>query len=80
MLSYLLTETLPAATAPTGTETVIVQQSGGKGLAINQLIPQMTGTARDALSSPPEGMLIYNTSTHKLNVRVAAGWEAVTSA
>lgn len=45
-------------------------------------IPQMTTTQRDALAAAdrPEGLLIYNTTTHKLNVRVAAGWEVITSA
>ncbi len=43
-------------------------------------IRAMTGTQRDALVSPPEGLVIYNTTSHKLNVRVAAAWEAITSA
>lgn len=42
--------------------------------------PQMTTAARDAMVNPPKGMMIYNTTTNKLNVRVAAAWEAVTSA
>lgn len=44
------------------------------------LPPRMTTTQRDAISSPAEGLVVYNSSTHKLNVRVAAAWEAVTSA
>ncbi len=43
------------------------------------LLPRMTTTQRDAISSPAEGLVIYNTTLHKLNVRVAAGWETVTS-
>lgn len=44
------------------------------------LIPKkMTGTQRDAIASPTEGLFIYNTTTHKLNFRAAAAWEAVTS-
>jgi len=43
-------------------------------------VQNMTGTERDNISDPAAGMVIYNTSTNKLNVRVAAGWEAVTSA
>lgn len=43
------------------------------------LPPRMTGTQRDAITAPPEGLVIYNTSTHKLNV-FTTGWEAVTSA
>jgi hypothetical protein len=46
------------------------------------VIPKYTTTARDALAAAarPEGLVIYNTTTHKLNVRVAAAWEVVTSA
>lgn len=43
-------------------------------------LPKMTTAQRDALTSPPAGLLIYNTTTNKLNVRVAAAWEVVTSA
>ena len=41
-------------------------------------VPILTTSARDALT-PTEGLLIYNSTTHKLNVRVAAAWEVVTS-
>lgn len=41
--------------------------------------PRMTGTQRDNIASPSAGMVIYNTSTNKLNVYTTA-WEAVTSA
>lgn len=44
------------------------------------LLPRMTTAQRDAISSPPAGLLIYNTTTGKLNFRAAAAWEAVTSA
>lgn len=45
-------------------------------------IPKLTTTQRDALTGADlfEGLVIYNMTTHKLNVRVAAAWEAVTSA
>lgn len=64
---------LSGDTAPTGAQANILS-----GLAI----PRLTTTARDALAAGdrPEGLLIYNTTTHKLNVRVAAAWEVVTSA
>lgn len=42
--------------------------------------PAMTTVQRDAISSPRAGLLIYNTTTGKLNVRGASAWEAVTSA
>lgn len=43
------------------------------------LPPRMTTTQRDAISSPAAGLLIYNTTTAKLNVYTTA-WEAITSA
>jgi len=43
------------------------------------LPPRMTTAQRNAISSPPAGLMIYNTSTNKLNVRTASSWEAVTS-
>jgi len=42
------------------------------------LLPRMDSTARDAIASPVAGLLIYNTTTNKLNVYTTA-WEAVTS-
>ena len=41
--------------------------------------PTLTTTQRDALT-PTEGMLVYNSTTHKLNLRTVATWEVVTSA
>lgn len=43
------------------------------------LPPRMTTTQRDAIVSPAAGLIIYNTTTNKLNVRVAAAWEVITS-
>lgn len=43
------------------------------------LLPRLTTTQRDAIASPPTGLLIYNTTTNKLNIRAASAWEAVTS-
>jgi hypothetical protein len=33
------------------------------------LPPRMTTTQRDAISSPPDGLQVYNTSTNRINVR-----------
>jgi hypothetical protein len=44
------------------------------------LPPRMTTAQRDAIGSPASGLVIYNTTTGKLNVRGAAAWEAITSA
>ena len=43
------------------------------------LLPRMTTGERDIIASPAEGLLIYNTTTDKANLRVAAAWEAITS-
>ncbi len=45
----------------------------------NFALPQFTTTARDALIAPSTGMMIYNTTTGKVNV-FTTGWEAITSA
>ena len=36
--------------------------------------PRMTTTQRDALSSPPNGSVIYNTTTNKMNFRENGAW------
>ena len=43
------------------------------------LPPRMTGTQRDAITSPPSGLIVYNLTTNKLNVYTSSSWEAVTS-
>jgi hypothetical protein len=44
------------------------------------LPPRMTTTQRNAISAPAEGLMIYNSTTKKLNFYNGTGWEAVTSA
>jgi hypothetical protein len=45
------------------------------------LPPRMTTAQRDAIAAPvPAGLMIYNTSTNKLNFYNGTAWEAVTSA
>lgn len=44
------------------------------------LLPRMTTTQRDAITSVPTGLIVYNTSTNKLNFYSGSAWEAVTSA
>jgi hypothetical protein len=64
-------------TATTPNAAALMQfESTTKGV----LLPRLTTTQRDAIASPPAGLLIYNTTTGKLNIRAAAAWEAVTSA
>ncbi len=43
------------------------------------VVPRMTTTQKNAISSPLEGMIVYDTSLHKLCVRTAATWETITS-
>ncbi len=38
------------------------------------LPPRMTGTQRDAISSPADGSIIYNSTTDKVQVRAAGSW------
>tara|TARA_R110000868_G_C10727985_1_gene751341 strand:+ start:165 stop:758 length:594 start_codon:yes stop_codon:yes gene_type:complete len=44
------------------------------------LFPRMTGTQRDAIATPAAGLVVYNTTSGKLNVYTGAAWEAITSA
>lgn len=39
--------------------------------------PSMTETQRNAIASPTAGLLVYNTSTNKLNVYNGSAWEEV---
>lgn len=41
------------------------------------LIPRMTTTQRDAIASPAEGLLIYNTTTHVVNFYNGTTWGAI---
>lgn len=38
------------------------------------LFPRMTGTQRDAIAAPPDGLVVYNTTASKLQVRAAGAW------
>jgi hypothetical protein len=44
------------------------------------LPPRMTTAQRDAITSPPEGLEIFNTTTKKKNIYNGTAWEVVTSA
>lgn len=43
------------------------------------LLPRMTTTQRDAITSPATGLSVYNSTTNKLNFFNGTAWEAVTS-
>lgn len=38
------------------------------------LPPRMTTAQRDLISSPPDGLILYNSTTNKLQVRAAGAW------
>ena len=62
--SETLSGTLGLGTLTPNSSAIIDATSTTKGL----LPPRMITTQRDAISSPAEGLLIYNMSTHKIEV------------
>ena len=62
---------------------VITIDTNDNGVQLNSvgylLLNRITTAQRDALTAV-SGMLIYNTTTSKLNVYTGAAWESVTSA
>lgn len=63
-------------TTPHASAVLDLGTSTARGLKLTSL----TTTQRDAISAPAEGLLIFNTTTNKLNFYTGAAWEAVTSA
>jgi hypothetical protein len=71
-----------------GTQNVVTTGAGGFGTATPDakaaldvtsttkglLPPRMTGTQRDAIAAPPAGLMLYNSTTNKLQVRTDAAW------
>jgi hypothetical protein len=43
------------------------------------LPPRMTTTQRNAITSVPAGLMVYNTTLNKLNVYNGTAWEVITS-
>ena len=43
------------------------------------LPPRMTTTQKNAISSPAEGLIVYDTTLHKLCVYTGSAWETITS-
>ena len=68
------TNNVGIGTTSPSTKSVLDLTSTTKGF----LPPRMTTAQRDAITSVPAGLMIYNTTTNKLNVYTTA-WEAVTS-
>jgi hypothetical protein len=38
------------------------------------LLPRMTTAQRDAIASPPDGLVVYNTTVPAVQARVGAAW------
>jgi hypothetical protein len=71
-----------------GAQNVVTTGAGGFGTATPDakaaldvtsttkglLPPRMTGTQRDAIAAPPAGLMLYNSTTNKLQVRTDAAW------
>jgi hypothetical protein len=74
-MSILATGEVGIGTTTPSVKSVLDLTSTTKGF----LPPRMTTVERDAITSVPAGLMIYNTTTNKLNVFTTA-WEAVTSA
>lgn len=56
---------------------VLQVDSDSKGV----LIPRMSQSARDAIAAPAHGLLVFNTTTQKLNIfRTGLGWSGIEAA
>jgi Chaperone of endosialidase len=60
-----------ATNAAPNAKAMLDVESTDKGI----LIPRMVTTSRDAIASPPNGLMIYNTSTNKFNYFDGAAWQ-----
>lgn len=67
--------TIGIGAAPSGATAILELTSTTKGFKP----PVMTTAQKNAISSPAEGLLVYDSTLHKLSIRTAAAWETVTS-
>ena len=74
-MSILATGEVGIGTTTPSVKSVLDLTSTTKGF----LPPRMTSAERDAITSVPAGLMIYNTTTNKLNFYNGTAWEAVTS-
>ena len=57
---------------------VLMKTDGGWGyLESSDVLPTYTTTERDALSSPSNGTLIYNSTLHKVQARLNGAWASL---
>lgn len=68
-------ETVGIGTASPEASAALDVQSTTKGLKI----PSLTTAQKNAISSPVEGLIVYDSTLHKMCVRVSGAWETVTS-
>jgi hypothetical protein len=60
---------------PAASTAMLEMQSTTKGL----LPPRMTTTQKNAISSPAEGLIVYDLTLHKLSIYTGSVWETITS-
>ena len=76
MLSIITsTGSVGMGTVAPSSKAVLTLSSTTKGF----LLPRMSETQRDAISTPPEGLMLYNTTDNKLNVYTGVNWEEISS-
>lgn len=74
--SYMMGSLLIGDDASAAATAALELKSTTKGL----LLSRLTDAQRDAIVTPAEGLMIYNTDSNKLNFYNGAAWEVVTSA
>ena len=55
-------------------EVVFRTEEGWSKMGWGGVLPTLTTTERNALSSPTNGMVIYNSTTHKAQIRANGSW------
>jgi hypothetical protein len=56
------------------TQVAFRTEVGWSKMVWGGVLPTLTTTERNALSGPVNGMLIYNSTTHKVQARANASW------
>lgn len=59
--------------------SVVINASNSAGAIQGFLPPKMTTTQKNAISSPVEGLVVYDLTLHKLCIYTGASWEVITS-
>lgn len=69
----LLADKIIVGGQDTDDSAILDVQSTRQGLGL----PSMTTTQRDAIVSPRDGLLVYNSTTDTINVRAGGAWLVV---